>query len=258
MKLKTSILIIDFAQSVLLLSSFLVIVVGVIGFKDGLRVVLIIVGIISFVIAFYIKRLILNYLLKKIKYPVEFLTVLKKMDLMSELNISWNFETLKQDRSSDLYTKLFLADNNFTVNLIKRKESKWIQYLFVFLSGVSFLLLLFFYKIKVPNQTYFFIIIALLVALFFPKKTKTHSIDQLNFTNDGFYWANNFIKWNIIDDWSYKSKNETEEIIIIKYKDAQNEEQTEKIVLKKNKTDIINFLILFSHYHTKNKDLSFD
>jgi hypothetical protein len=124
MRLKTAISIIDISTGVLVLPAMLGIVYCFIVLKGGIMSIGLLCVVTLFVCAFLVKKNLINYYLKRCKYPREFLSALEKRGLMGNLQVNWGDDVNKEIGTTQLNTQQFLTDNKLATTY-GNPNNKW-------------------------------------------------------------------------------------------------------------------------------------
>ena len=124
MRIKTAIYIIDISNGLLILPAMLGIVYCFMVLKGGIILVGLLSVVTLFVCAFLLKKNVINYYLKRCKYPREFLSALEKRGLMGDLQVNRSDDVNIKACTIQLNTQKFLTDNKLATTY-GNPNSKW-------------------------------------------------------------------------------------------------------------------------------------
>jgi hypothetical protein len=260
MRIKRTIQIIQNANSILIIG---LIVAGLSLFaksQNGKLIAIEMPVAIIFVLTFFFRKLIVNYYLKKSKYPGVFYSVLDKLGMTHHLEIGLTDDLLNEIYQPTYSTNEFLNDNNINPIIGRKKISTWIV-IFTIGSGIVGLIYLS-KKIKFRDQPFVFIGLAVFIVIAFYawRKLKRQRDDDsayARFTEKGLYINDDMIDWKSIYDWSYEPghENDTGKIVINYYDKDKNIQEIDASLSSMN-TDRIDFLLLLTHYKGKYGQIS--
>lgn len=249
MKLKTAILLVDISVGFLILPAMLGIVYCFMVLKGGAIVIGCLSILILFVCAFLLKKNLINYYLKRCKYPREFLSVLEKRGIMSDLQISWGDDVNKAAEEPQVITQRFLADNNLSTKF-GSPQNEWLLPSVV--SAMSAAGLFFFTRDANigDNILLIFIVAALLVGnvYLWTHRTKAASNDKkvVSFEAEGLFMNGDKYDWQQIEDWGVLSSDTSSELEILYNRDGKGQ----KVLFNMEQTNAseIELLLLLSHF----------
>jgi hypothetical protein len=255
MRIKRTIQIIENANSILIIG---LIVAGLSLFaksQNGKLIVIEMTVAIVFILTFFFRNLIINHYLGKSKYPGVFYSVLDKLGMTNNLEISLTDELLNEIYQPNYSTNEFLNDNNLNPTVEKKKFSIWIV---IFTIGSAIGLIFLNRKVMFRDQPFLFIGLAIFIIIAFyiwRKKMRQRDDDPAyaRFTEKGLYINDDMIDWKSIYDWSYEpghQKNDAGKIVINYYDKDKNIQEIDASLSSMN-TDRIDFLLLLTHYKGK-------
>jgi hypothetical protein len=255
MKLKRTIQIIEFSNTALIIGLFIGVFSLVSKAKDGKFLVFEMLFAIPFILTFFFRKFIINIYLKKSLYPGAFYSVLDKLGLTRNLEISLTDDLLNEMYKPNYSTNKFLNDNNLKTEIGIKK----IQLPFIVVSiGLGFVGLYYFgQKLKFEDKPIVFIMLLFFIAmnsyLWTKGKKQQNDTGPIAFFKDSSLELPNIeLNWKNIYDWSYRAggKNESSNIII-NYYDADKNIQETVADLSQINIDKIDFLLLMTHFKGK-------
>ena len=252
MRLKIAV---SFVESTYGIIGFLALVsfIGSFFFLKGTILVITLVASLGVLVAiFFLKTKLINYYLKRCKYPHEFLSVLDQLELLEDLQINWSNDGV---RNSNHLTNQFLEDNSLVTEIGKRKLS--FPFIIFMCFGSAIGLAYFGNMDPFPGKAALIAILITCLAfgLYLAARGRKRSNDNepiLIFNEKALLFENENMEWNRIDSWRVKDGwGDSERYIIISYKDANNSGQELKIPLHNLNIDRIDCLLLLTHFKTK-------
>lgn len=210
---------------------------------------------VPFILTFFLRKLIINIYLKKSLYPGAFYSVLDKLGLTRNLEITLTDDLLNEIYKPNYSTNQFLTDNNLKIEIGAKK----IQLPFIAISIGLGLVGLFYFgqKFKFQEKPIIFIMLLLFIAmnayLWTKGKKQQNDNEPIAFFKDsGLELPDTKLNWKDIYDWSYQAggKNESSKIIINYYDSDKNIQETVADLSQIN-IDKIDFFLLMTHFKGK-------
>lgn len=255
MRLKRTIQIIEFSNTALIIGLFIGVFTLVSKAQDGKFLVFEMLFAVPFILTFFFRKLIINIYLKKSLYPGAFYSVLDKLGLTRNLEISLTDDLLNEIYKPNYSTNQFLNDNNLKTEIGAKK----IQLPFIVLSIGLGLIGLFYFgqKFKFQDKPIIFVMLLLFIAmniyLWTKGKKQQNDNDPIAFFKDsGLELPDTKLNWKDIYDWNYQAggKNESSKILINYYDSAKNIQEAVADLSQIN-IDKIDFLLLTTHFKGK-------
>ena len=255
MKLKRTIQIIEFSNTALIIGLFIGVLVFVSKAQDGKFLVFEMLFTVPFILTFFFRKVIINIYLKKSLYPGAFYSVLDKLGLTRNLEITLTDDLLNEIYRPNYSTSQFLNDNSLKTEIgIKKMQ---LPYIFISI-GLGLVGLYYFeQKFKFQDKPIIFIMLLLFIAMnvyLWTKGTKQQNDNEpiAFFKHSGLELPDTKLNWKDIYDWNFHAggKNESSKIII-NYYDSDKNIQEAIADLSQINIDKIDFLLLMTHFKGK-------
>lgn len=246
---------ISFVESTYSIIGFLALA-GIIGsffVLKGTTLVITIIALLAVLVAiFFLKLKLINFYLKRCKYPYEFLSVLDQLKLMEDLQITWSPDGAG---NSNHLTKEFLDDNNLVTEIGKVKSNSFVLITLPFasLAALGYVG----YMDAFPQKSVLMVLLALslIFGFYVLARARNRSYDRqpvLIFNEKALVFEDRKIAWNQIDSWKVKDgRGESERYILIYFNEAGNALQEIKVPLHELNIDRIDCLLLLTHFKSK-------
>jgi hypothetical protein len=255
MKLKKTIQLIEYSNALLIAILLIGVVVLMSKSGEGKWLVLEALIFVPFILAFIFRKIIVAVYLKKTAYPGVFYSVLEKLGLSQNLELSLTDELLSEIYNPAYSTSQFLNDNNLKTDIGKKK----VQLPLLPIITVAGLAGLFFLaqRIAVQRKPFVFIMGAIFIAANIytwvkEKKQQNDNEPIVQFKKTGLELPAQKIDWQSIYDWQdhASDKNEARGILINYYDEEKN---IREAAVDLSAIDIgkIDFLMLMTHFKGK-------
>jgi len=223
--------------------------------KDDKVNIFLMVFALPFIFSFFFRKLVINRFLKSSKYPGVFYSVLDKMHLTENLEITLTDDLLNEIYKPSYTTQEFLEENNLKTKIGRSKLH--FPLILLVLAGSVFGLVYLGKTINIQEKPFSFISLLGLVILniFFFFKEKKHQNDKeplVRFEKTGLFVHDFQITWDTIYDWEYYqgSKDSNSRMTIHYYN--QDKLPTEYIIhIGELNTDKLELLMLLTHFKAK-------
>ncbi len=255
MKLKTAINIVETSYGAILFVGFFGIVAAFFAFKGETFVITVIALFAIVITAFLVKLNLINFYLKRCKYPYEFLSVLEQLGLTEDLQVNWSEDLMNGPKKSQMMTQQFLSDNNLATDIGRRKINLPIAFVVASISALGLVYLFQHYSFKDKPVFFIGLIIMGVTNVYLLAKGKKQNNDTepiLRFSENGLFFNNNLYEWNKIKRWVVKGEsNDSAGRMKIFYSDENNDENNFIVDINKLNIDRIDFMLLLTHFKTK-------
>jgi len=255
MKLKKTVQIIEYSNQTLIIGLFIGVFALVSKSGDGKFLVFEMLFATPFILTFIFRKVIINIYLKKSIYPGAFYSVLDKLGLSRNLDITLTDELLNEIYKPTYSTNQFITDNNLKTEIGARKIQLPVVLVCIGLGVAG--LFYFGQKFKFQEKPFIFIMAILFVAMNIYLWTKGKKQQNDNepiafFKEKELELPNLKLDWKDIYDWSCQAggKNESDKIIINFYDEDKNTQEAIQSLSEIN-IDKIDFLLLMTHFKGK-------
>jgi len=258
MKTKKTIQFIEFTQAFLLIGIMAGIVPIVTKSSDDSSVRFILLEsfiAIPFLCAFFFRKYIIIYFLKKTPYPGALYSVLDKMGFTRNLDINLSDPLLDDIYKPGYQPDSFLTDNDLKTDIGKKRVS---VVMIGILSVASLVAITFFIRLTTENNNPLLYMIPAGVFFafiwLFPKvRSRQNDADPLiSFTNGYLQIPGQQIKWADLYDWEYEpGGRQSPGTINLTYYDANKESRQAVLYLSQFDTDKIDMLMLLWFYKAR-------
>jgi hypothetical protein len=254
MRLKTAISIVETSYLTIVSIALFGMVISFFNLKKERLVIAIVLLLILFIAALFIKIKLINLYLKKGKYPYEFISVLEQLGLTSDLQINWSEDLINGPKKDRLATNEFLEDNKLATDFGVKKVYRPIAVIFL---GISILGFAYFnQKFTFKNNPvllggFLLLIFIGIYSLIKRRESKNDNEPLLSFKEKGLLVNENLYPWNKMKTWEYKEGGRgSVGKIIISYA-ANDKEEKITIDLDTIKIDRIDCMLLLTHFKAK-------
>ena len=254
MRLKIAISIVETSYLTLVSIALFGIVISFFSLKNEKLVVAIVLLLILFIAALFIKIKLINLYLKNGKYPFEFISVLERLGLTSDLQINWSEDLINGPKKDTLVTNEFLGDNNLATDFGVKKVNLPIAIIFLGVSVVGFIY--FYQRYTFKNSPvllggFLLFIFVGIYSLIKRRESKNDNEPVLRFQEKGVLLNENLYGWDKIITWKYKEggKGSVGKIITSYYGIDKEEEII--IDLDAIRIDRIDCMLLLTHFKAK-------
>jgi len=255
MKTKRAIQIIEFSNAALIAGLLIGLFAFISKAKDGKFFLLELFFAVPFILTFFFRKLIINIYLKRTLYPGVFYSVVDKLGLAHNLEITLTDELLNEIYKPAYSTDQFLSDNNLKTEIgINKIKLPFIGISIIVCAGSLFY---FGQQYKFEDEPLLFVgllifISAGIFAWIKGKKKQNDNEPVVIFKKNELVFYDQNIGWKDIYDWTFTSDgNNNSEKIIINYYDAEKNIAEIIVQLSQLKIGKIDFLLLMTHFKGK-------
>lgn len=255
MRLKKAIQTVEYSNLAIFIGLFIVVLSFVAKQKDDKVNIFLIVFALPFIFSFLLRMVLINSFLKKSKYPGVFYSVLDKMHLTENLEITLTDDLLNEIYKPSYTTQEFLEENNLKTEIGRSKLH--FPIILLILAGSVFGLMYLGKTINIQDEPFSFILVIglVIINIFFFFKEKKHQNDKhpiVRFEKTGLFVQDFLITWDTIFDWEYyQGGKDSNSLITIHYYN-QNKMPAEYIMhIGELNSEKLEILILLTHFKAK-------
>lgn len=254
MKLKKAFIITSTSHTFVIIGGLISLVLCIFTLRNIYLVIGIAVMCFLFWLSTFIRKWMINFFLKRVKYPYELLAILELNDLLMGFDILWDGKQTIGLSPSPSDTKEYLRDNDLETTVpSKQDRSRWV----VLLSAASLIpiVLLFDQKRGIDTNTAI-IITAVIVAVniftwrkAFSRPAKLNYSTGIKVTDTYLQLGDNIYPWKQITGWKYKSDEDDGTIQLSLHNDLSNHPSSFRF--RRNEIDETDLQLLLVHYYGK-------